>query len=316
VSGTTATLGVIAALLFTQAAAFGDDAAPPAALVPTGAAPAPVVVDPQAEAVARGLRNRANWTLAYVDRPQTLYEGMESFGFMGSQLFGGPSGYRRSIFAIKYARGLTDALEMGLGFARLYCGGAGLGACASSLAPDLSLRYAALAGPRRRLVLGTELTDFDFRARAWARLALIVPRRFSFEIEPRLTWGIRSITMPAWWNTSVTQNGNQSRLTLVFDANVQLGERVNAWLDAVPYVPVSDLAHDPSTTALEVGTGVSVSVTKGFELGASCWRYDVFAARRWEYVPDVYECSLGIVARRFGASPLEAKTMPPPLDSY
>jgi hypothetical protein len=292
VSATTTTLGVIAALLFVQSASFAAEA-------PN--APAPVVADPRAVAVDRALRNEAGWSLAYVDRPQTLYEGMESFAFTGRQLFG-PAGYSRSIFGVGYSRGLTDSLELGLGVARLLCTGSGLGACQSRLAPTLSLQYAAITAPKQRLALGASVSDFVHDVRAWARLKLVAPSRFSFEIQPTVSWGVETVRAPAWWNPAVTQDGNQSRLSVVFDANLQLGERVVAWLDGIPYAPTARL-DDLSTTALEVGGGLSVSVTKGLELAASCWRYDVLATRHWEYVPDVYECMLSVVARRFGPSP-------------
>jgi hypothetical protein len=203
---------------------------------------------------------------------------------------------------VGYTRGLTDEIEMDASVERLYCTGSGWGACSARLAPVIALRYAALAGPQHRLVFGAAIDGFIRDWRAWARLKLVVPARFSFEVEPLLVMGVDTRRTAAWWNPAVTQDGNQSRLSVVFDANVQLGEHFIAWFDGIPYAPTA-LLDDLSATALQVGGGVTLAMTKGLDVSASCWNFNVLPARRWEYLPDVRECALNLVVRRFGPSP-------------
>jgi len=289
----------------------GSPALPVAAPSVPSAAPPPPPPDPAAAAAESAWRAEAAWPLAYVDRPQTLFKNMEAFSFSTSGYLGPPR-YRRLIGAVGYARGITDELQIGLAFPRLFCWGREEGACYASLTPELSLAGGVVRTPTVRLELGGSVTDFVYGADVWTRLELVVPGRFSFELEPRLYAGVQSTTRDAWWNPGVPQDGNQSRLTLIFDANLQLGPHLLVWLDGVPYVPTSELGS-PGEIALEVAAGASLSFTKSLELRASCSAADVRATRRWEYVPDFRGCSVVFVSRHFGARPVMTfhRTSPP-----
>jgi hypothetical protein len=289
----------------------------PPMVAPPPPAPAPVPVsDPRRAALGAARRAQAAWPLAYVDRPQTMFKGMEDFSVTARDYFGGPANYHRFATGVSYAKGVTDQLELALAFPSLYCTGRGVGACRASLKPDLSLRAAMVEGARARLDLGVLFANFTDGAELWSRLKLVWPHRFSLEIEPLVWVGLAERQIVAWWSPLAVQDGNQSRVILTFDANLQATEHLLLWASVIPYLPVARLA-DPSDAAVEVVAGVSVAVTKHLDVGASCWSLDVRAARTWEYVPDVRACALTLLTRGFGFPPeVSVSTGPVPLDFY
>jgi hypothetical protein len=234
---------------------------------------------------------------------------MDAFSVSGRDYFGRYGGYRRFLFGMSYARGITDTIELELGLPWLFCAGAGPGVCSASLRPDVALRGAVVRSPRANLVVGASVFDFTYSASAWARLKLVAPHRFSLELEPSVRVGIRPNTIGSWWAPSVPQDGNQTRATFVVDANLQLGDHVLVWADAVPYLPTSRLGS-PGDAALQVIGGVTVAFTKSADLGASCLAYNVLEARLWEYVPDVYGCTLTLTLRDFGDAPMGHVSVP------
>jgi hypothetical protein len=287
------------------AAAPAAAAPPPAAGAPAAAPPAHPVAhapDPVRVAAEEAQRVRDRWPLAYVDRPQTLLANMEEFSLATRDLFGGPTGYRRFLLGIAYAKAPADWVQVFFGLPWLYCSGEGLGACSSTFEPNLGASAALVRGERARLALGASVFDLWYSATAWTRLKLVVPGRFSFEIEPSVVLGFEHATMPAWWDSTVLQNGNQSRAYLTFDANLQVTEQVLLWADAIPYAPTAGLGGSLDA-ALEIAGGASLSFTKTFELSVACRAFNVLAARRWEYAPDVRSCGLTFVARGFGPGP-------------
>ena len=290
-------------------------APPPAPTAHPPPAPVAAVHDPVRAAEEAAQRTRDRWPLAYVDRPQTLLDGMDAFTATTRDWFGGPAGYRRLLLGMSYEKALADWFELWLGLPRLYCTGNDAGACSSTLQPEVGVTAALVRSPRARLALGASLFDIDDSATAWTRLKLVAAHRFSFEIEPSVVLGIRDETMLAWWNPTVSQNANQTRAYLTFDANLQLTEHVLAWADAVPYVPVSNLGGSLDA-ALEVIGGLTVSFTKALQLGAACGTLNALAARRWEYVPDVRLCRLTFVARGFGPGPSGLVTVAVPQPLY
>jgi hypothetical protein len=265
-----------------------------------------------AEAVQR---TRDRWPLAYVDRPQTLLDGMDSFAAAQRTLFAGPAGYHRYLLGISYAKALAEWFELELGLPRLYCSGAEAGACRSTLEPEIGFSAALIRDPRARLALGASVLDINHSGTAWMRLKLVAAHSFSFEIQPELDLGFYQTAIPAWWDPTVTQNGNQSRAYLTFDANLQLTEQVLVWANAIPYAPVANLGGSLDA-AVEVIGGLTVSFTKAFQLSADCGSYNVLPARHWEYVPDVRLCRLTFVARGFGPGPSGHVTVPVPQNLY
>jgi hypothetical protein len=166
-----------------------------------------------------------------------------------------------------------------------------------------------------KLSLGAQLLDFSYSAEAWARLKLVVPHRFSFEVEPLVLMGIRAKPIEAWWDPAVVQDGNQSRVFLTFDANLQLTPHVLVWVDAIPFLPTARF-ETPNDAALELAAGLGVAITKAFEMSVSCYSLDTRSARRWEYVPDVRGCALSLLARRFGRAPAGPGVVPVPRSLY
>jgi hypothetical protein len=129
------------------------------------------------------------------------------------------------------------------------------------------------------------------RAILSARLKLVVPHWISLEIQPELALGLSDQITRAWWSQDGRfQDGNQSRAYLTFDFNVQATSWWLLWVDAIPYLP-TDRFSDPGQTAVEVLAGMSFRLTAGFETGVSCGSFNVFAARHWEYIPDVRFCT-------------------------
>jgi hypothetical protein len=293
----------------------GAAAPPPAPAVHAPPAPAAAVYDPVRAAQEAAQRTRDRWPLAYVDRPQTLLEGMDAFTATTRDWFGGPAGYRRLLLGMSYEKALADWFEIWLGLPHVYCTGNDAGACSSTLQPEVGATAALVRAPRARLALGASLFDVDYSITAWTRLKLVLARRFSFEIEPSVVLGIRDATMPAWWNPSVPLDANQTRAYLALDANLQLTEHVLAWADAIPYAPTANLGGS-FDAAVEVIGGLTVSFTKALQLGAACGTLNVLATRRWEYVPDVRLCRLTFVARGFGPGPSGLVTVADPQPLY
>jgi hypothetical protein len=305
-----------AAALGAPDAAAPRAAAPPRPLLPPAPAPFANLPQPLRRAAEQAQDTQDRWALAYVDRPQTLLDGMDAFWASGRDYTSSsPGTYRRLLIGLGYDKALTDWLQLGIGFPWLYCGGEGLGACSSSVRPELVARVAVVRSRRVRLALGASDFDMVYSASAWARLKLVAPHRFSFEVEPSVLVGIQEGTTPAWWNLNVTQDGNQSRAALVLDANLQLTERVLLWVDGIPYAPLHDLGAQ-SGAALQIVGGLSVSFTKVFELSASCRSLNVLPARPWEYAPNVHQCAVSFVARGFGPGPVGLVTVPVPQNLY
>jgi hypothetical protein len=290
--------------------------APPAPAPPLAPTPPPSPPDPLRRAAEQAQYTLDRWALAYVDRPQTLLEGMDAFWASGRDYTSSaPAPYGRLLLGLGYDKALTDWFQVGIGFPWLYCGGVGLGACSPSLRPELVVRGAVVRNRRARLALGASVFDLTYSASAWARLKLVAPHLFSFEIEPSVLVGIQASTMPAWWSSSVVQDGNQSRAALVLDANLQLTEHLLVWADGIPYAPLHDAGPLPGP-GLQVVGGLSVSFTKAFELSASCRSLNVLPPRSWEYVPHARECGLAFVARGFGPGPVGRVTVPVPQYLY
>jgi hypothetical protein len=261
-------------------------------------------------------RAEAAWPLAYVDRPQTMFRNMDSWFVTARDYFGGPPGYRRHTGTVGYAKAFSDELEFALSLPSLYCSGAGDGGCGGTLRPQLTFITAVLTDPRARLDFGLLLYNIHDSADLWTRLKLVKPHRFSLEIEPRVSVGIAERPIISWWDRLSMQDGNQSRASLTLDANLQLGDHVLLWADAIPYAPLARLGH-PSDTALQIAAGVGLAVSKRFEVNTSCRAFNVLAARRWEYVPDVRVCTLTLLTRGFGEpSNVTVSTVPVPDDAY
>jgi hypothetical protein len=291
-------------------------AAPPAPLPSPAPAPSAGLPDPVRRAAEQAQYTQDRWALAYVDRPQTLLEGMDAFSASGRDYFSSsPATYGRLLLGLAYDKALTDWFQVGIAFPWLYCGGTGLGACSPSVRPELVVRGAVVRKRRARLALGASVFDLTYSASAWARLKLVVPHRFSFEIEPSVVLGIQTSSIPAWWSSTVFQDGNQSRAALVLDANLQLTERVLVWADGIPYAPLHDAGPAPGP-ALQIVGGLGVSFTKVFELAASCRSLNVQPPRSWEYVPHARECGLAFIARGFGPGPEGPVTVPVPQYLY
>jgi hypothetical protein len=297
---------VLAGLLLFTAGAQARE--PPDAATPPAAEPE-TAPDPLRAAVEEAeRRTETEWPLAYVDRPQTLLDGMLSLGLSARDLFGGPEGYAQRSLGASLTKAITSRWDAGLTFPTLYCGGEGAGECGPNLTSVLSLRFAALARPATRLVVGASSTDFGWSADFWTRLELVRAHVASLELEPRVVVGFRDRPIGAWSSPGAYQDGNQSRASFAVDANLQLGPSVVVWADAIPVLPVAQLDH-PAELALQVAAGVGFSPSKSVELVASCRAYDVGTRRTWETVPDARQCGLGVVWRWFTAL---ASTEPPP----
>jgi hypothetical protein len=253
-------------------------------------------------------QNEARWPLSYVDRPQTMWKGMQALTLTARQYFGGPAGYRRFLVGPGVSKAITDRLEGELSFPDLYCSGRGAGACGDSLHFAASLVFAAMTGDLSKLAFGAAYVESNARVELWTRLKLVRPHRFSLELEPLVLLPLETTAGTAWWDPTVTQDTNQARAYLTFDANLQLTRSLLLWADVIPYVPLRR-ASEGDQIAVEAAAGASVAVSKTFEIHVSCRAFDVLPARRWEYVPDVRECALTLLARSFG--PLVADEPPP-----
>jgi hypothetical protein len=288
---------------------------PPATPAPRAAPVIAGATTPERDAAEAAQRTRDRWPLAYVDRPQTLLAGMGAFSALARDYYDGPAGYVRLMLDISYEKALTDWFEVWIGLPRAYCTGDGAGVCASTLQPELGVVAALLKDPHAHLAVGASIFDIDYSATAWTRLKLVAAHRFSFEVEPSVVIGIRDVRTTAWWDPTVSQNGNQSRAHLTLDANLQLTEQLLVWADAIPYAPTANFGGSLDA-AVEVIGGLTLSFTKAFQLGASCGSLNVLPARHWEYVPDVRLCRLTFVARSFGQGPSGVVTVPVPQSLY
>lgn len=213
------------------------------------------------------------------------------------QYFDGPAGYDRRLGSGSYGYGVTDDFQVSLTLGRITCDGHGAGRCTDQfdLFADVigTATYAARRSPRSPLLLrgSIERSNRGNNASLSARLKLVVPHLISLEIEPELALGLSDRVTPAWWSQrGELQDGNQSRAYLTFDFNVQATSWWLLWVDAVPYLPTAQFS-DPGQAAMQLLAGMSFRVTAGFEASVRCGTLNVFAARHWEYLPDVSLCS-------------------------
>jgi hypothetical protein len=297
------------------APALRPNALPPELFKPTPPPPPPPIVMPP-------VRNaRDEWPLAYVDRPQLMFEGMEWFSLSGHHLSGRPAtlfdmAYSRELVSLGYANALTDRSTLSISLPRLFCTGEGRGGCARNvnIEPSVGLAVGIVDERFVRLKAGASFLFPFERAGVSTRLQLVLPHWATLELEPSVSAGLSSRQTTAWWDPTVTQDGNQPRASLTIDANVQVADNVLLWADAVPYRPVGSSVVDASSPALELGAGASVTFTKSLELHASYWRLNVLDARRWEYVPGVREVIVSLGWRVFdhGPEPRRFRPGPPP----
>jgi hypothetical protein len=240
------------------------------------------------------------WPARYVDRPQTLLEGMGRLSLTVRQYFGGPAGYDHRGSSAAYGYGVTDDFQLSVTLGQITCSGHGAGRCADQLDVFADVTgtaaYAARRSPGSLLVLAgsIESSNSGNRAILSARLKLVVPHWLSLEIEPELALGLSDRVTPAWWSQrGELQDGNQSRAYLTVDFNVQATSWWLLWVDAVPYLPTAQLS-DPGQTAMQLLAGMSFRLTAGFEASVHCGTFNVFAARHWEYIPDARVCTAAL----------------------
>jgi hypothetical protein len=248
------------------------------------------------------------WPERYVDRPQTIFGGMQTLALSGHDFFGGPPGYHRFLLSLGYAYGAADRWQVEAALPQLLClHGGGAGRCVDAILGDsasLGVTGAAVRGATAMLAAGghTGISNSHGFIEVSARLKLVARHRVSLEIEPQVWFGLSHGRTPAWWSPTATTETNQTRASLTLDLNLQVLPRLLLWAAAIPYAPTDQVFH-AGQIAVQVLGGLSATLVKSFEVHGTCGSYNVLGDRRWEYVPDVRVCTLALILRSFGPGP-------------